>query len=388
LIFGAAALCVLGAAVFVFIQSERQVDAVRASEQAFDRHVRAAVSALGELRTSQSAYVAAGQGVAFWMPKVGTTVESVRTALAALRDVSTTNDSRTALDDAAASVADFVTVDHRARDYIRAGQPLMAADVIYTEGVETAASASRQVEAAIDAERRSAETSLARLRRQEAVILGGAVLALAVALLALVPLPSAEPSVTDEPPIPAPTSVEDGRPALGEAGSRPSTYGAARFGTALKAASELCTDLGRAGDVEEFRTLLGRAAEILDASGLVVWVGAAGGLELEPVLSHGYSSQVLARMPKMPRSADNAAAAAFRSGQLQIVLARPGSSAGAIVAPLLSSEGCIGALSAEIRGGGETSDSVQALAAIVAAQLAGALQLAPVEQDRAASGTA
>jgi hypothetical protein len=59
------------------------------------------------------------------------------------------------------------------------------------------------------------------------------------------------------------------------------------------------------------------------------------------------------------------------------VLSRPGRSSGAVVAPILSADGCIGALSAEIRGGGETSDSVQALAAIFAALLAGVLVTAP-----------
>jgi hypothetical protein len=41
--------------------------------------------------------------------------------------------------------------------------------------------------------------------------------------------------------------------------------------------------------------------------------------------------------------------------------------------------GCIGALSAEIRGGGEASDRVQALASIVAAQLASVLVATQVE---------
>ena len=74
----------------------------------------------------------------------------------------------------------------------------------------------------------------------------------------------------------------------------------------------------------------------------------------------------------MPRSANNAAAAAFRSGTLQVVLAKPGSTAkGAIVAPVLSSDGCVGVLSAEIRNGREADELTQSLAAIFAAQLAG-----------------
>jgi hypothetical protein len=111
----------------------------------------------------------------------------------------------------------------------------------------------------------------------------------------------------------------------------------------------------------------------MDASGLIVWVGASAPPEndrLRPVLAHGYSPATIAKMPPVPRSADNAAAAAYRTGALQIVLTRPGVSAGAVVAPLLAADGCVGALSVEVRSGGEGSDSVQALAAIFAAQLA------------------
>ena len=119
------------------------------------------------------------------------------------------------------------------------------------------------------------------------------------------------------------------------------------------------------------KTLLGRAAELLDASGLMLWMATASGAELRPALAHGYDPQTLARIPPVPRSAGNAAAAAFRTATLQIVLSRPGSSKGAIVAPVLSADGCIGVLSAEMRDGAEASETVQAVAAIIAAQLAG-----------------
>jgi hypothetical protein len=75
-------------------------------------------------------------------------------------------------------------------------------------------------------------------------------------------------------------------------------------------------------------------------------------------------------MAGVPRGANNAVANAYRGGHMQIVLARPGVSSGAVVAPLLSPVGCVGALTAEIRGGGETSDATQAFAAIFASQLA------------------
>ena len=68
---------------------------------------------------------------------------------------------------------------------------------------------------------------------------------------------------------------------------------------------------------------------------------------------------------------NNAAAAAYRTGLQQIVPSTPGRASGAIVAPILAPDGCIGALSAEIRAGSERSEGIQALVTIVAAQLAG-----------------
>jgi hypothetical protein len=88
--------------------------------------------------------------------------------------------------------------------------------------------------------------------------------------------------------------------------------------------------------------------------------------------------------------ADNAAAKAFRSGSLQIVLSRPGGVTGAVVAPIMAADGCIGALSAEIRGGAETSEAIQGLAAIFAAHLATVLAAtvptaADIPESRAAN---
>ena len=129
--------------------------------------------------------------------------------------------------------------------------------------------------------------------------------------------------------------------------------------------------------------MLGRAAEVMDASGLMVWVGSDDGDDLRPVVAHGYSAAMIAHIRPVPRSGDNAAAAAYRSGTLQIVLSRPGDSTGAVVAPILAADGCIGALSAEIRSGGETSETVQALAAIFAAYLATVLSAAPAAANGA-----
>jgi GAF domain-containing protein len=114
-------------------------------------------------------------------------------------------------------------------------------------------------------------------------------------------------------------------------------------------------------------------------------MGSPSGGDLRPAVAHGYAPQALAKMPAVPRSGNNAAAAAYRTGALQIVLARPGTASGALVAPLLTPDGCIGALSAEIKGRGETSDATQALAVLFAAQLASVLAPLTIAEAPAAA---
>ncbi len=123
----------------------------------------------------------------------------------------------------------------------------------------------------------------------------------------------------------------------------------------------------------------------MNARGLIVWLGDSEGADLRPVLAFGYSDQTLARISSVARSADNAAAAAYRTSELQIVRSRPGASQGAVVAPLLVADGCIGALTAEVRDRGEDSDAVRALASIVASQLASVLSTAAAGQALPAS---
>jgi len=162
----------------------------------------------------------------------------------------------------------------------------------------------------------------------------------------------------------------------------------AAVGPIMRSAADLTTEFGRVRDLQDLSRLLGRAADLMDASGVVVWMGTTSGGDLRPMISHGYSPQVAARMPLVPRHADNAAAAAYRTGKMQIVLSRPGGSNGAIVAPILVADGCIGAFSAEIRSGGETSETIQALATMSAAHLAAIVPLASASAAAAQSVTA
>jgi hypothetical protein len=351
-------IAIAAAAVFI-VASEKELATLRADGRAFDLHAREVTDALSDLRAAQQAYVAAGQGVTFWMPKVAQTSEAIGASIAALRTAGTSPGARRAIDDAVSTLAEFVEIDGRARDYLRSGQLLMAGDVIFTEGDQTAASTARQVEAARLAEHQALDASEAGVRRQEAMALAsaGGVSALMVLLLGATGGRQTESA--------SPLSIKPEEP------SHPVPSRA--VSPVLKTAAQLCTDFACMRDVHDLQQLLARASDVMDAAGLVVWLGQSNGADLRPVLTHGYSDDTRARLPNVPRGANNAAAAAYRSGDVQIVLSRPGGAKGAIVAPILGAQGCIGALSAEIRGGGEASESVQALAVIVAAQLAGVL---------------
>src|SRR5215813_13642044 len=155
LTFVAVAWIALGAAGYFLYTSEQTRSTQAAAARAVDRHASDAEAALTDLRVAQQAYVASGQGVAFWMPKVAATVDTTRSAIASLREAASSGEARAAADEAAAAVGEFVEVDKRARDYIRASQMLMAGDVIFTEGGQLAAVAAQQVELARQAERRA-----------------------------------------------------------------------------------------------------------------------------------------------------------------------------------------------------------------------------------------
>ncbi len=67
-----------------------------------------------------------------------------------------------------------------------------------------------------------------------------------------------------------------------------------------------------------------------------------------------------ANKPRPPR---------FRSSEMRTV-AGDAITNGAVIVPLMTSDGCVGVLSAEMKGGAEKDESSQALATIFAAQLA------------------
>ena len=136
----------------------------------------------------------------------------------------------------------------------------------------------------------------------------------------------------------------------------------------MSAVADVCTRLARAIDWREVTVLLGDAARLLDAVGLIVWQWDPRATALRPSLFCGYSEAVIARLPDVHADDPNAVATAFRSGERCIVDGEGGTEA--VVMPSMGVEGCVGVLAVELRPGSRQCDAICAFTTILAAQLA------------------
>jgi hypothetical protein len=145
---------------------------------------------------------------------------------------------------------------------------------------------------------------------------------------------------------------------------------AASFEPDLAALASLCTRLGQVEDTDELVRALEHAAQMLNAVGVILWVGDESGAALVPAFAHGYPPRVMAHLRSgIARDDDNATASAVRARELRVVKRADGQN-GAVVAPLLRTGGCVGALAIELRDGVEQLSSLHDMARIIAAQLA------------------
>ena len=185
----------------------------------------------------------------------------------------------------------------------------------------------------------------------------------------------ATPASPSAPPPPAQAAVTRAAPVAAAATPR---------AVNLRDAAELCVDLARVIDGRDMQALLQRAATVLDAKGVILWMTDSAGAQLRPQLAHGYSDRVLTKMGTLQVDGDNVTSLAFRSVREQTVNGAASSSAGAIAVPLVTSSGCIGVLAAEVNRQRPSAETVD-LARIIAAQLA-TLVVPAGEASRAAQG--
>ena len=398
----------LGAAGWqLYVLETRRLTAEQ-REETLDTLRDGVLRALDEARSAQQAYLAEGQGIDFWEARFAEAMADLSQALTALRAQAEGNVAAvTALDEADRALKVYEGIDRRIRSFVANGSGLMAADAIYEDGLKTSGVARGKIDEAHAALVGPVRIGFDQRRLQYLLTAAAAGAGLLVALALL-------PTGRRDDPVPEAASSTDaaegllhlGEPARAERERGPDTAAPAETLSlrtvdridsppvaapiapipvdassrglaeeALDSAAQVCTDLARVKDADQLRAALGKAARLLDASGVIVWVTDGAGKSLKPLLTYGYPEEALRRIPTLPRDQDNATAAAWREAVTQFVDATP-TAPGAIAVPLLVPQGCVGVLAAEIRHGRETATATRALAQIVAAQLA---VLIPVE---------
>ena len=378
--------------------SELALDDEQNVERVFTDLSWALTLTLGDLRAAQQAYVAAGQDRLYWTATVNSHLDTVRSGLDNLRRLAITPASIEALDSADGAVTDLERIDGRAREHVDLEQPLMASDLIFTDGLELAARASTNVELARATERTTRNETIRATRSSQATMVATAAGVSVLAVLLLIPMKRAEGPAPvgsiDAEKTEAVLTGASGLPvedrkmfdsldlnAVDPSPTAPDTAPPPAAASPepvpdLRVAADLCTDLCKVTDTSELPELLARAAALMNATGIIIWVRDSSGHALRPAIGHGYPTRALARLGSIPEVGNNATAAAYRSARMQVV-ERDDTKSGALAAPLLTANNCVGVLSAELRAGWESSEAVQATAAIMAAQLATLLSADP-----------
>ncbi len=391
----------------LYVLEKRRLDGQR-REQSLEALREQVLRAIDESRSAQQAYLAQGQGLDFWEARFAESLAALTQGLAGYRSQAEGQAAATeALDAAERALKVYEGIDRRIRGFVENGTDLMAADAVYEDGFKTSGVIRASVEQAHVALAVPARIGYDERRLQ--YIVGGAAAGAGV-LVSLLLLPTGRrerdepevelhapestlhladrsprpdaitaPAVADanlrEPvtPVVAPAAPAPQPPPSAAASPAPPSRSVPAAGAvdenALDATARVCTDLARVKDAAELRDALGRAARLIDATGVIVWVTDAAGRSLKPLLTYGYPEEALRRIPTLPREAENATAAAWREAVTQYVDATD-NAPGAIAVPLLVPQGCVGVLAAEIGHGRETEVATRALAQIVAAQLA------------------
>lgn len=415
-----AAIAAAAAAGYRIFEYEQQIAQVSVGAREAGQATSRAIVAAADLRGAMNAYVAVGQGHDFWFSRADMLFNNVRAATLELQrhgdpDNKSNSDEAAPLTDALDTIDRLAAADKRARSYVSNGQLLLAGEAIFTDARDQFDTLRLALARAADEAALQADQAVAQLRQDQAMLALGAAGVLALAVLLLVPTGRIEaPAVV--PPATRPASGTEEYRVVSRVPLKPpdpvKASPAAEFATAnapvrsasaapaaaavspvsekkkkdaaplvrLGDAASVCTDLGRLSQSNEMAGLLRRAAEVLSASGVIVWMATENRDELYPAAFAGYDDRLFSRIGSIRRDAANLTAAAFRDGAAR-TSPRAGSTSAALAAPLLTAQGPVGVLSAEIREAALVDGDRLAVATIFAAQLATLLSAVSVPAE-------
>src|SRR5438105_4338949 len=345
---------------FVFA-AHRRAAGIDAAADDVTRRVERMIATAGDIAAAQQAYVAPGQPDQPWLERSAMLLQRFGQDAAAIRPLLQSNDAAATLDEVEKDFKAIVVIDGKARQDLQQAQNLLAADLIFGEGHDTIAALVMTLRGLESSEEQTAAVERASLERQQ---WGGLILVAlvwVVGLMVLVPMASTVAPANPEPLNLEPSNLEPPNHQV------PATVD-------LAATADVCGALARTTNTASLRDALARSASVLDARGIIVWMGA--GEELFPALWFGYDERIVQRLGPIARNAANATAEAWRTAQLRTVSADV-MSHGAVAVPITGVSGCVGVFAAEVRNGREEDPATRAVAAILAAQLAGIVSAWP-----------
>jgi hypothetical protein len=380
---------------FGLFSLERRIRTDRDAARAVEGEALEAALLVERVRAAQQSYLAEGQGQDFWMGRVTEIASALEHSLATLHGSVTDEGARAAVRSAVSALADYERMDRRARGYLESKQALMASDLIFTDSLGATTALALSIEKARTEQQAASDARIREIEQRQAWMLAGTAALTLVLSLLLMPQSRRETPqdtrealralIADSPTAAGPARPDAHRPASASPPERPAPAPAAAAAPEpvapappvqpalpapdLAATALVCSELARLQNPADLEMLLARASMLLDASGVIVWVADRSGSALFPAIAHGYSPSLMARMTSIPKDADNAAAAAWRSATFRTVPALD-QAPGALVMPIVTPDGCVGVLAAETRHGAEAQESTRAVAAIIAAQLA------------------
>ena len=377
-----AAVLVAAAAIggfFVFDAYRRAADIEKTAREVNSR-IEQMITTANDVAAAQRAYVAQGQPQQPWFERSAMLLQQFGQLQSGIRSLLKSRDALAAIDGVNEQFKTVVLIDGKSREYIEQGESLLAADLIFSEGNDSIAAAVKTLRAVEASEQQAAAARQSDLERQQWGTLAGIAVIWLAGLVLLTPStrsPQADQSF-------AKLGLLERTPT--DSGSQPAETPATSPQPDLGLVADVCGALARTADANSLRDALARAASVLDARGIVIWIGA--GEELFPALAYGYDDRIVGRLGPIPRNAANATAAAWRSAQMRTVPADAMSN-GAIAVPLSGVNGCVGVFAAELREGREQDAATQAVASVIAAQLAAIVPAWPAPssaQSIAASG--
>ena len=406
---------------------DQAIDRERTGGLQLAREFASIDTALSDVRGAQAAYVAAGQEPSVWMTKATESFAQADAALTRLRQTTLSVEAKARYDEAAKALTEAMSLDGRARDHAKSDR-MLASDIIFDDAPAVHRRVAEELDAARMIDMRAYEARVSRLSQlrygMNAATLGF------VTLLALLfgralrrEAPVSEPAAAakadsaapagllrpdpksdiqrERPPVLARPDAKPAAAAQPDAKSRQPARSAVpgRESLPLRPSpappvmpvppppmpanltdvAELCVDLGRVLDSRDVPSLLERAANVLQAKGVVLWVADSAGAILRPSITHGYAEKILSRLGPLQIDSDNVTSLAFRSMRPQTMNSSSPGAPSALAVPLLTASGCVGVLAAEVKQDKPASELLP-LARIIAAQFAALI--APTEDSQ------